>query len=125
MLPRPVTLPPLDANLVRIGAALVASVPKFGGYTDLFRAVTDFQQWSATLEAAGALESREALLHRFGITDLDLDGAADAQALETAGTDGEGVTLTSLDARMDALVAMVQQTHESVATMANKPDRNA
>ena len=124
LLPRAVTLPALDANLVRIGAALAASVPKFGGYTDLFRAMTDFQQWSATLEATGALESREALLHRFGITNLDLDGAADAQALEAAGTDAEGVTLTSPDARMDALVAMVRQTHALVATMASKPDRN-
>ena len=124
MLPRPVTLPPLDADFVRIGAAVAASVPKFGGYADLFRAVTEFQQWSGPLVAAGVLESREVLLRRFGIADLDLHGAADAQALRTVRVDGEGVTLTSLDARMDTLAAMVQQTHELVATMASKPDRS-
>ncbi len=125
MLPRPVPLPALrNTDFVRIGAALAASMPKFGGYTDLFRAVTDFQEWSGTLAVAGVLESQEALLRRFGRVDLDLQSAIDAQATAIAGAGEAGTTPESLDARMDKLEAMVQQSNELLAQIARKPDRN-
>ena len=125
MLPRPVTLPPLrDNDFVRIGAAVAASVPNFGGYTDLFRAVTDFQEWSGALAAAGVLESQEALLRQFGMLDLDLKSAIDEEAPALAGASQDGATPESLDARMDKLEAMVQQSNELLAQIARKPDRS-